>query len=293
MHAWQIHRFKECTMQKTWFITGAGRGLGAEIARAAMRAGDRVVAAGRNRPAVSDSLGPDGDQLLSVELDVNNETQAQVAVDAAMTRFGTIDVLVNNAGYGHLGLFEETTAQDVQSQFGTNLFGVFSVTRVVLPVMRAARRGRIFNVSSLAGMRGAAFGSLYCASKFALEGFSESLAQEVAPFGILVTIVEPGPFRTDFLSAGSIRFGDHPVADYDERRTALRASFEQRNGQQPGDPTKLAEALVQLSREPVPPMRFVAGSIAFDSINAKLADMRNELEHWRPLSVGTDGNYAA
>jgi len=278
-------------MQKTWFITGAGRGLGAEIAKAALRAGDRVVAAGRNRAAVSDRLGPNSGQLLSVELDVNNEAHAQAAVDTAVTRFGTIDVLVNNAGYGHLGLFEETTPQDVQAQFGTNLFGVFSVTRAVLPVMRAARKGRIFNVSSLAGMRGAAFGSLYCASKFALEGFSESLAQEVAPFGIQVTIVEPGPFRTDFLSAESIRFGAHAIADYDEQRTALRASFEQRDGRQPGDPVKLAEAVVRLAGEAEPPKRFVAGSIAFDSIKVKLVDMQAELEHWRPLSVGTD--YAA
>ena len=280
-------------MHKTWLITGAGRGLGADIAEAALRAGDRVAAAGRNRAAVSDRLGPDSDRLVSVELDVNNEAQAQAGVAAAVARFGTLDVLVNNAGYGHLGLFEETTVQDVQAQFGTNLFGVFSVTRAVLPVMRAARKGRIFNVSSLAGMRGVAFGSLYCASKFALEGFSESLAQEVAPFGIQVVIVEPGPFRTEFLSADSVRFGAHAVADYDEQRVALRASFEQRNGRQPGDPVKLAEAVVRLAREPEPPMRFVAGSIAFDSITAKLAGVQAELERWRPLSVGTDGDYAS
>ena len=280
-------------MQKTWFITGAGRGLGAEIAKAALRAGDRVVAGGRHRAAVNDRLGPNSDRLLSVELDVNNEAQAQAAVDAAVARFGAIDVLVNNAGYGHLGLFEETTAQDAQVQFGTNLFGVFSVTRAVLPVMRAARKGRIFNVSSLAGMRGLAFGSLYCASKFALEGFSESLAQEVAPFGIRVTIVEPGPFRTDFLSTESIRFGAHAIADYAEQRTALRTSFEQRNGQQPGDPVKLAEAMVRLAGETEPPTRFVAGSIAFDAIKVKLVDMQAELETWRALSVATDGDYAA
>ena len=280
-------------MQKTWFITGASRGLGAEIAKAAMRAGDLVVAAGRHRAAVSDSLGPDSSKLLSVELDVNNEAQAQAAVDAAVARFGTVDVLVNNAGYGHLGLFEETTTDDVRAQFGTNLFGVFSVTRAVLPLMRAARKGRIFNVSSLAGMRGVAFGSLYCASKFALEGFSESLAQELAPFGIRVTIVEPGPFRTDFLTPESIRFGAREIADYDEQRPALRASFEQRNGRQPGDPVKLAEALVQLAGEPEPPLRFVAGAIAFDSIKAKLTGMQGELEHWRALSVGTDGHHAA
>jgi NAD(P)-dependent dehydrogenase (short-subunit alcohol dehydrogenase family) len=278
-------------MQKTWFITGASRGLGAEIAAAAMRAGDRVVATGRNRAAVSDRLGPDSGQLLSIELDVNNEAQAQAAVAAAVARYGTIDVLVNNAGYGQLGLFEETTAQDAEAQFGTNLFGVFSVTRAVLPVMRAARQGRIFNISSLAGVRGVAFGSIYCASKFALEGFSESLAQEIAPFGILVTVIEPGPFRTDFLSAESVRYGAHAIADYDAQRSALHTSFAQRHGRQPGDPVRLAEAVVRLAGEPAPPLHFVAGSIAFDAVGAKLADMRTELEHWRPLSVGTD--YAA
>ena len=278
--------------KKTWFITGASRGLGLEIAKAALRAGDSVVAAGRNKAAVSDILGPDGERLLTVELDVNNEAQAQAAVDAAQARFGTLEVLVNNAGYGHLGLFEETTVQDVKAQFGTNLFGVFNVTRVVLPLMRAARRGRIFNISSLAGLRGAAFGSLYCASKFALEGFSESLAQEVAPFGIQVVLIEPGPFRTDFLSADSIRFAAQEVADYDGSRSSLRASFQQRDGHQPGDPVKLAEAMVRLSQEPTPPMRFVAGTIAADAVQAKLADMQAELAHWRPLSVGTDGHYA-
>ena len=278
--------------QKTWFITGAGRGLGADIAKAALQAGDRVVATGRDPAAVRDSLGPDDEFLLTLELDVNNEAQAQQAVDAALARFGTIDILVNNAGYGHLGLFEETTAQDVQAQFGTNLFGVFNVTRVVLPVMRAARKGRIFNVSSLAGVRGAAFASLYCASKFALEGFSESLAQEVGPFGIRVTVVEPGPCRTDFLTPESLRLAGRPVADYDERRTTLQASFTQRNGQQPGDPQRLAQALVRLADEPEPPLRFAAGTIAFEAIRAKLADMQAELAQWRSLSVATDGEYA-
>ena len=278
---------------KTWFTTGASRGLGTDIAKAALQAGDRVVATGRDRAAVSDSLGPDGDRLLTLELDVNNEAQAQQAVDAALARFGTIDVLVNNAGYGHLGLFEETTLDDAKAQFGTNLFGVFNVTRVVLPVMRAARRGRIFNVSSLAGMRGAAFCSLYCASKFALEGFSESLAQEVEPFGIRVTVVEPGPFRTDFLTSESLRFGGRQVPDYDERRTHLQASFEQRNGHQQGDPAKLALALVRLAAEPEPPLRFVAGSIALDVIQAKLVTMQAELAHWQTLTVSTDGAYAS
>ena len=276
-------------MQKTWFITGASRGLGAEIARAALRAGHRVVATGRQRAAVSDTLGPDHESLLALTLDVTDAAQAQAAVDAAVTRFGRIDVLVNNAGYGHLGFFEETTPEDVQAQFDTNLYGALNVTRAVLPVMRWERQGHIFNLSSLAGVRGAELGSLYCASKFALEGFSESLALEIAPFGLRVTIVEPGPFRTDFLAPRSIRFGTRALADYDERRQALRASFEQRNGQQPGDPARLAEAMVLLARAPNPPLRFTAGAIAVNSFASKLTAMQVELERWRALGVGADG----
>ncbi|HWS67767.1 MAG TPA: oxidoreductase [Steroidobacteraceae bacterium] len=280
-------------MQKTWFITGASRGLGAQIARAAIWAGDRVVAAGRQRRAIIDGLGPDSDQLLPVELDVTVADQARAAVDAAVSRFGAIDVLVNNAGYGHLGFFEETTIRDAQAQFATNLFGVFNVTWAVLPIMRSARNGRIFNISSLGGVLGAELASLYCASKFALEGFSESLSKEVAPFGLFVTIVEPGPFRTEFLTPESLRFADKVVTDYDDRRAQLRTFFERRNGQQPGDPAKLAGAIVHLASEAKPPMRFLAGSIAADAADAKLAVMRAELGSWRQLSVSTDGNYSA
>ena len=277
-------------MRKTWLITGASQGLGAEIAKVALWNGDRVVATGRQRSAVIDNLGRDHDRLLSVALDVTDAGQCRTAVDAAVSRFGAIDVLVNNAGYGHLGFFEETTDADVQAQFATNLFGVFNVTRAALPVMRAARRWRIFNISSLAGMLGAELASLYCASKFALEGFSESLAKEVAPFGIGVILVEPGPFRTDFLSGNSLRFGDETLADYDGRRAQLRGAFEQRNGRQPGDPARLADAIAHLANAPNPPLRFIAGAIAVDAAEAKLAGMRAELDQWRALSIGTDGN---
>jgi NAD(P)-dependent dehydrogenase (short-subunit alcohol dehydrogenase family) len=275
-------------MQRTWFITGASRGLGTEIAKAALRAGDRVVAAARKRASILSALGPDSDQLLSVSLDVTDAARADAAVAAALSRFGSIDVLVNNAGYGHLGFFEETTSADVQAQFATNLWGVLSVTRAALPAMRAARKGRIFNISSIAGIRGAEFGSLYSASKFALEGFSEALSGELAPFGLFVTIVEPGPFRTDFLTPESLRFAEHPIADYAERRGRIRSSFEQRNGQQPGDPAKLATAILRLSDEGKPPLRFVAGAFAVDAADAKLAGMRAEFDSWRQLSLDTD-----
>jgi NAD(P)-dependent dehydrogenase (short-subunit alcohol dehydrogenase family) len=288
----EAHSAEEPMMQKTWFITGASRGLGVTIAKAALQAGDRVVATARKREDIVKGLGADNDQLLGVALDVTDAAQAQAAVHAAVSRFGSIDVLVNNAGYGHLGFFEENTIQDAQAQFATNLFGVFNVTWAALPVMRAARKGRIFNISSIAGILGVESCSLYSASKFALEGFSESLSKEVAPFGLFVTIVEPGPFRTDFLTRESLRFGDTVVADYDDRRDQRRAYFEQRNGQQAGDPAKLAGALVRLANEAEPPMRFIAGSMAVNAADAKLAGMLAELERWRELSVGTDGHYA-
>ena len=275
-------------MAKVWFITGASRGFGVEFAKAAMRAGDNVVATGRKAQSVNAALGSNSAQLLSLDLDVTDSAQAQRGVELALSRFGTIDVLVNNAGYGHLGFFEETTDQEARAQFETNVFGAFNMTRAVLPTMRAARKGRIFNLSSVAGIRGREFTSLYSASKFALEGFSEALAGEVAPFGIFVTIVEPGPFRTDFLSPESLRFGADAIADYDERRARIRATFESRSGQQPGDPVKLAEALVQLAQEAKPPMRFLAGAFALDTASKELDAVRSELEHWRALSAATD-----
>jgi NAD(P)-dependent dehydrogenase (short-subunit alcohol dehydrogenase family) len=275
-------------MQKTWFITGATRGFGVEIAKAAMRAGDRVAATGRNRAAIGQGVGPDGDQLLSLELDVTNADQARRAVDAAVQRFGGIDVLVNNAGYGHLGYFEENTPQDVQTQFATNVFGVFNVTWAALPAMRAARKGLIYNLSSVAGIRGNEFTSLYSASKFAVEGFSESLSKELAPFGIFVTIVEPGPFRTDFLSSESLKYGSRPIADYDARRAKVAAAFEARNHKQPGDPAKLAQAMVDLAGQPKPPMRFAAGAFAVQTARAKFTDMLAELESYEKASVATD-----
>jgi len=162
------------------------------------------------------------------------------------------------------------------------------MTRAVLPVMRAARKGRIFNLSSAAGIRGQEFASLYCSSKFAVEGFSEALAAEVAPFGISVTILEPGPFRTDFLTRESLRFGEAPIADYDERRGRIQAAFETRNGKQPGDPTRLADALVRLASEPKPPMRFIGGQFALDVMDKKLAGVRENVEAWRSASAATD-----
>jgi NAD(P)-dependent dehydrogenase (short-subunit alcohol dehydrogenase family) len=240
---------------------------------------------------VDATLPSDSDQLLQVELDVTDSARARAAVEVALARFGTIDVLVNNAGYGQFGFFEESTLDDARDQIATNLFGVLHVTWAVLPAMRAARSGRIFNMSSLAGLVGGQLASLYCATKYAVEGFSESLAKEVAPFGIHVTIVEPGPFRTDFLTARSLRLGEKRITDYDARRAALLAGIEERNGRQPGDPARLAQAIVRLAKTDKPPLRFLAGSVAVSAADEKLASMRDEINRWRQLSTSTDGDF--
>jgi NAD(P)-dependent dehydrogenase (short-subunit alcohol dehydrogenase family) len=274
-------------MPQTWFVTGASRGLGVEFVKAALASGHNVIATGRDRAQVEKSVGQ-SPNLLVLKQDVVDDEQTKAVVAAAKNRFGTIDVLVNNAGYGHLGFFEETSDADAETQFETNVFGLFKVTRAVLPVMRAAKHGLIVNLSSLAGVRGNEFASLYCASKFAVEGFSEALAREVSHFGIHVMIVEPGPFRTDFLTPQSLRFGTTSISDYDARRAKVQAGFEQRNGQQPGDPVKLAKAVVQLAQQPKPPLRFIAGSFAYNTAQAKLNDVRVEYESLRELSLGLD-----
>ena len=276
---------------KSWLVTGATRGIGAAIARAALEAGDRVVATGRRRQALVEAFGADSDVLLSLALDVTDPGQIAAAVEAAVARFGRIDVLVNNAGYGHLGLFEEMRPEDARVQFDTNVFGLFDMTRAVLPIMRAQRSGHVFNISSIGGLVGGESGSIYCASKFAVEGFTESVAAEVRPFGIRMTIVEPGFFRTDFLDASSVRYGDTPIADYAEASAAIRAFYTARNQNQAGDPAKLGQALVTLANADNPPVRWSAGTDAIAVVEGRAASLRVELDAWRDLSASTDGNF--
>jgi NAD(P)-dependent dehydrogenase (short-subunit alcohol dehydrogenase family) len=277
-------------MSKIWFVTGAARGLGAEIAKAALAAGDRVVVTGRRREALEATFGPDTDSVLSLPLDVTREADALAAVEATLARFGRIDVLVNNAGYGNLGLFEETTDAEARAQYDTNVFGLYNVTRAVLPAMRRQRAGRIFNISSVGGLLGGEGGSLYCAAKFAVEGFSESIAREVAPFGIHVTIVEPGFFRTDFLDQTSVQYGSRQIEDYAELSAQMKAFWDARNHAQAGDPAKLGRVLVDLAERAAPPLRFAAGSDAVAMIGGKIATLQAELDAWKDLSITTDGD---
>jgi NAD(P)-dependent dehydrogenase (short-subunit alcohol dehydrogenase family) len=278
-------------MSKIWFVTGAARGIGAEIVKAALAAGEKVVATGRDPAKVAQAFDASSEKLFVTTLDVAVAGQAESAVAAAIARFGGIDVLVNNAGYGQLGAFEQQGPADAERQFATNVFGVFNVTRAVLPVMRKQRAGRIFNITSIGGLRGGPGASLYAASKFAIEGFSESLALEIAEFGIALTLVEPGFFRTDFLDPSSARYGDNRIADYDAFTKRLTDNYGPRNHQQAGDPARLAAILVDLARREKPPLRFVAGSDAVAMFETKIASVSAELAQWRALSVTTDGAF--
>lgn len=281
--------------QKTWLITGATRGIGAAIATAVLDSGDRVVVTGRAVDQLQARFGSYGDQVLVQALDVNNDVQIQAVVKAACAHFGGIDVLVNNAGYGQLGLFEEIDAADIRQQFDTNVFGSMNMARAVLPVMREQRRGHIFNLSSIGGVVGFDGASVYCASKFAIEGFSESLALEVARFGIHITIVEPGFFRTDFLDQSSVRYGQKSIADYASNNgsnsLSARETYDSYNHRQAGDPDKLGAALLAISKLPAPPLHFAAGSDAITLLRGNTEKRRQELEQWSVLSTSTDGNF--
>jgi NAD(P)-dependent dehydrogenase (short-subunit alcohol dehydrogenase family) len=270
--------------KKVWFITGAGRGLGLDIAKAALAAGYRVVATGRNPDKVAKAVG-EAEDLLVVKLDVTNANDAEAAVKAAVDRFGTIDVLVNNAANCYLGFFEELTPQQIERQLATNLIGPMNVTRAVLTVMRKARSGHIISISSTAGFVGYEYCSAYATSKFGLEGWMESLSFEVAPFGIKTTIVEPGFFRTTLLEPESTTWPELSIDDYAERNAALRSWWEAQNGKQAGDPAKLAKALITIASQEEPPLRWIAGADAIAEAERKVAEFQQQINAYRDLST--------
>ena len=273
--------------KRVWFITGASRGLGALIAEAALADGNAVIAAGRNVAAIAERLG-DSPGLLPVALDVTNEAQANAAVEAVVEKFGRIDVLVNNAGFGLLGAIEESSDADVRRMYDTNVFGLLNITRAVLPVMRSQRAGHIINMSSLGGYRSAAGFGAYCSTKFAVEGLTEALRAELKPLGIHATVVEPGYFRTDFLDASSLVVAREVIADYDETSGNVRRIAANMNHNQPGDPAKLATALVELVDSQTPPLRLPLGTDALKAIAEKNAYVTQETETWKALSQSTD-----
>jgi NAD(P)-dependent dehydrogenase (short-subunit alcohol dehydrogenase family) len=274
--------------RKVWFITGAGRGMGADIARAVLGAGNAVVATGRDTDRIAAALGQSED-LLPLELDVTSRADAEAAVRAAVERFGRIDVLVNNAASFYAGFFEELTPEQFDRQLAVSLAGPMNVTRAVLPVMRRQRSGHIISISSSAGLAaGFDFVSAYAASKFGLEGWMESLHAEIAPFGITTTIVNPGFFRTELLTEQSTNYADASIDDYDERRAPLLDYWKSQNGKQSGDPAKLARALVTIAGQEPPPRRFIAGADAIATAEQKIAELRAQIDAYRELSASLD-----
>ncbi len=272
---------------KTWFITGASRGLGLATARAALALGDQVVATGRDPHKITRVLGDDG-HVLAAMLDVTDPKSIERAVGAAVDRFKRIDVLVNNAGYGLLGAFEELSASSIEKEFATNVFGAFAVTRAVLPVMRAQRAGHVISIASLCGLVGLDMVSIYCSTKFALAGWSESLSLELARFGIHATVVYPGMFRTDFLDGSSAVHADLSIKDYTEAATAARQGRDTANHRQMGDPAIFGRVMIAMANAAHPPVHFAVGSDSFDAMIDKAAALQSAAEKWRDLTMATD-----
>jgi NAD(P)-dependent dehydrogenase (short-subunit alcohol dehydrogenase family) len=270
-------------MSKVIIVTGAGRGLGTDIAREALAAGHQVVATGRRPEEVEKTLGGPQDNLLVTRLDVTSLEDAEAAAQTAVDRFGRIDVLINNAGNFFAGYFEEISPAQMRQQFETNLFGPMNVTRAVLPHMRAQRAGHVITITSTAGLVGMEFTSAYAASKFAEEGWMESLRYEVEPYNIHTTIVEPGFFRTELLVDGSTTWPEPSIDDYTERTTATVAAWKSMNGKQPGDPAKLARALLTIAQQKKPLLRFVAGADAIEAAEAKAKELFAQAEASREL----------
>jgi len=268
---------------KVWFITGAGRGMGLYIAKAALAAGNKVVATGRNTEKVIKAIGPSAN-LLVVKLDITNPADAETAVKETVEKFGRIDVLVNNAANFNAGYFEELSMEEIEQQVSTSLFGPMKVTRAVLPVLRKQRGGHIITISSTAGLTGYTFCSAYAASKFGIDGWMESLQTEVEQFGIHNTIVNPGFFRTELLTEESTKYANRAIEDYTEGRKQQESFWKGANGQQPGDPAKLAQALLTIAAEEKPPLRFLAGEDAVGTAERVSETLKKEAEAYKELS---------
>jgi len=270
-------------MSKIWLITGAGRGMGVDIAKAALAAGYKVVATGRNTDKVAAALGNSAN-LLVVKLDITKPADAESAVQATLDKFGRVDVLVNNAANFYAGFFEELTPEQMERQLSTSLIGPMNVTRAILPVMRKQRSGLIITISSTAGLTGFEFGTAYAASKFGLEGWMQSLQAEVEPFGINTITVNPGFFRTELLTEESTNFAERTIDDYNERRAKQMEFWKGYNGQQSGDPAKLAQALITISSQDKPPLRFMAGADAVETAEKVAATLQQQTAAYRELS---------
>jgi NAD(P)-dependent dehydrogenase (short-subunit alcohol dehydrogenase family) len=272
---------------RVWFVTGASSGFGEAVCKEVLARGDALVATGREPDALRPLVAEGGEKAVALALDVTDESAAHETVADAVDRFGRVDVVFNNAGYGHIGAAEELSEEELKAQVDVNFFGVINVTRAALPHMRKQRSGHFLQMSSLNGVEGLPGASYYAASKFAVEGFSESLADEVEPLGIKVTIVEPGPHRTAFLSEQSAKWSK-PIDDYAQTVGQARDMLHELDGNQPGDPARAARAIAAVAESPNPPRRLPLGQMAVDHIRAKLENQLSELDRVAKLSATSD-----
>lgn len=273
---------------QVWFITGAAKGLGESVAKAALGKGYKVIASARNPSRATEVLGG-SPNLLVVELDITNEAHRKAAVAKALSTFGRVDVLVNNAGYGQLGIFEEVSEEQLRKQMETNFFGTTNLTRVLLPSMRKNGSGLIITVTSTSGIRAISGGSAYSASKFALAGWMEGLRFDLEPFGIKCMIVEPGGFRTSFLEEGSsAHFGDLQIPEYAAQREVVERHFREEHGTQSGNPEKFAEAVLKAASAENPPLHLVVGKHAVANIERYRAERKSEFDAWREVASNTN-----
>jgi NAD(P)-dependent dehydrogenase (short-subunit alcohol dehydrogenase family) len=270
-----------------WFISGCSTGFGRELAARVLAKGARVVATARDASRIPAFDSAAQDRTLLLDLDVTDEAQIKAAVARAEARFGRIDVLVNNAGYGYQSSVEEGVESEIRAQFDTNVFGLFALTRAVLPIMRRQRSGHVLSITSVAGLVGFPGSGYYAASKHAVEGWSDALAVEVAPLGIKVTCIEPGPFRTDW-AGRSLRQTVSRIDDYKETAAARMQNTAGYSGQQPGDPVRAADAMIAVTEEVNPPRHFVLGAFGVDAVTKRLAARLSEIEAWSAKGVATD-----
>ncbi|WP_321946253.1 oxidoreductase [Paraburkholderia sp. J10-1] len=270
-----------------WFVTGCSTGFGRELARAVLARGWRCVASARNKASLDDLAPEAGDRLLPVSLDVTDAAQIDAAVAAAHKQFGAVDVLVNNAGYGYQSSIEEGEEHAIRAQFDANVYGLFALTRAVLPGMRARRKGHVINITSVAGLAGFPGSGYYAASKHAVEGFSDSLLAEAGPLGIKVTCVEPGPFRTDWAGRSLVQTPNR-IDDYAETAGARMKRTAEGSGHQPGDPVRAAQAMIRITEVEKPPRHLVLGAFGVDAVANRLRAALADIEAWRDLSLGTD-----
>lgn len=274
--------------KNVWFITGASKGLGLSLVKQLLLQGIRVAATSRNVDDLRRAVNTESANFLPLAVDLKTESSVAEAIRATIAQFGHIDVVVNNAGYGLLGSIEELTDEEARENFNVNVFGSLNVIRNVMPYLRKQQSGHIFNISSIGGFNGAFPGAgIYCATKFAVEGLSESLAAEAKTFGINVTIVEPGYVRTDFLSAGSLGVPRQTIDAYEAVRQSVTMHQRELNGNQPGDPEKVVAALIRVATEPNPPLHLFLGQDAYDLAYAKIDAVRNDLETWKAVTIST------